>query len=325
MQQFAGVFQTSMADMTSSLLKLFEEQNKQQTAKFDKLVDRVGELPGYPVSYKPPSKRRTHDPWYQDDPPRTRFRLDEAHDYYGDASPHARYRARDAVDPTHFSRRSEVSQREGVAGPRSVIPHGRSSDPPLLHDVRLPTERILDDQVSLEATSMSESDDHDPPPLTNTEAQPSEQDTSATGRTGEFDKWTQEYLQVDTTAPAVNAELADAMNVFAYQELPDTVLKDKYQAQPRPENIKLIVKRTNDFMYSSQNELVPSIRSNDIKMQSLQVPQVKATYAMLQVADRLYQAKNNPADALDLQSCIDQCKYALQLSIHSSENRPDET
>ena len=93
MQQFAGVFQSSMADMTSSLLKLFEEQNKQQTAKFDKLVDSVGAHTGYPASSYPPSKRRTHDPRYRDEPPRSRFRFDEDHVYYDEASPHARYLA----------------------------------------------------------------------------------------------------------------------------------------------------------------------------------------------------------------------------------------
>ena len=122
MQQFTGVFKSSMVDMTSSLLKLFDEQNKQQTAKFDMLVDRVGELPGYPDSFYPPSNRRARYPRYREEPPRTRFRFDEDHVDYDEASPHARYRARDAVDHPHLSRHSEVS-REMVWQVHVVLYH----------------------------------------------------------------------------------------------------------------------------------------------------------------------------------------------------------
>ena len=291
----AGAVRDSFLDFSSVFVnkvsEMFTQQNTQQMEKFEKMFDRLDRVnPGYPGTV-PSRKRPAPHSCYQEGgrgditapPSNTRYRVDET-----------------------------VSTRRRSPSPVSEVSRGRSdgedASAPSPH--RRDLDARDDDDVSIHADSQIDGEAPTREVLKGNTPPPKDPPTSG------FAKWTAEYSSADSTAPPIHPDLAEALHTFLYKELPDDKLKEHIATELRPENVNLDVKKTNEFIFSCRHDSMSAIRSKDIKLQSAQLSLVKASYALLRVADSLTRHQHDQIP-LDVPACIDNCSTALVLATNS--------
>lgn len=111
-------------------------------------------------------------------------------------------------------------------------------------------------------------------------------------------------LRKEEMGPSVNADLANVVNAMLKDGLPDDKIQDKMNKYHRPENCEALTKvRVNQAVWDN---LTPSVRSQDVKLQKVQTAIFKGMCALTGTIDSLLgHLKTFPAGNEILQKSTD--------------------